>query len=139
MYLYHKGENITLEVLTIYNEKYVLLSSISLILKNEGFFRSENTFNEISIENVTTNSACQAVQSTTADNKIGLIMTLSMGLLGILLLVQGFLRDHISFGVCRLVTYILLTLTYLFFAIAKPNHSDSLQETYSTNNSKTFY
>ena len=116
------------------NEKHVLLSSISLILKKEGFFRSENAFNEITIDNVTENSACSAVQSTLADNKIGLIMTLSMGLLGILLLIQGFLRDHISFGVCRLVTYMLLTLTYLFFAIAEPNHSDNLQEMSSTNN-----
>ena len=103
-------------------------SSISLILKKEGFFGSEDGFNDIQTYNLTTHSVCSTVQSSSADHEIGLIMTLSMSLLGLLLLFQGFLRDYVSFGVCRLVTYIFLCLTYLLFAIAEPGKNDYLQE-----------
>ena len=104
-----------------------LFSSISLILKKEGFFGSENISNDITIDNATESLVCSADQSTSADNKIGLIMILSTSLLGILLLLQGFLRDYVSFGICRLVTYTSLCITYFLFAIAEPNHSDYLQ------------
>ena len=100
-------------------------SSISLILKKEG---SEDGLNDIQTYNLTTDSVCSTVQSSSADHEIGLIMTLSMSLLGLLLLFQGFLRDYVSFGVCRLVTYIFLCLTYLLFAIAEPGKNDYLQE-----------
>ena len=100
-------------------------SSISLILKKEG---SEDGLNDIQTYNLTTDSVCSTVQSSSADHEIGLIMTLSMSLLGLLLLFQGFLRDYVSFGVYRLVTYIFLCLTYLLFAIAEPGKTDYLQE-----------
>ena len=103
-------------------------SSISLILKKEGFFGSEDGFNDIQSYNLTAHSVCSTVQSSSTDHDIGLIMTLSMSLLGLLLLFQGFLRDYVSFGVCRLVTYIFLCLTYLLFAIAEPGKTDYLQE-----------
>ena len=109
------------------NNFVIIFSSISLILKKEGFFASENTSNDITVDNVTESVACSDDQSTSADNKIGLIMILSTSLLGILLLLQGFLRDYISFGICRLLTYTSLCITYFLFAIAEPNHSDYLQ------------
>ena len=96
-------------------------------MKKEGFFGLENTSNDVTVDNVTESVACSDAQSTSADNKIGLIMILSTSLLGILLLLQGFLRDYVSFGICRLVTYTSLCITYFLFAIAKPNHSDYLQ------------
>ena len=100
-------------------------------MKREGFFKFDDISNDIAADNITTEnlqSDCSTVQSTNADNEIGLIMTLAVSLLGVFLMVQGFLRDYVSFGVCRLVTYISLCIVYLLLAIAEPGYSDSLQE-----------
>ena len=67
-------------------------SSISLILKKEGFFGSEDGLSDIQKYNLTTHSVCSTVQSSSADHEIGLIMTLSMSLLGLLLLFSGILK-----------------------------------------------
>ena len=58
----------------------IIFSSISIILKEEGFFKSEDE--EIQIVNSTTASNSTTVQTISSDNKIGLIMTLSMSVLG---------------------------------------------------------
>ena len=55
-------------------------------------------------------------------------MTLTTSLLGVFLLFYGFLRDYLSFGICRLVMYIMLCITYLLLAISRPYESDNLQE-----------
>ena len=111
---------------------YLTFSSISLILKQEGYFGTNEGLNDIHTENSSTNSVCSSVRSSASDYEIGLIMTLSTSLLGILLLFQGFMRDYVSFGVCRLVTYLLLSLAYFLFAIAEPNQTDYLQDRLST-------
>lgn len=109
-----------------------VLSSVSIILKREGFFGSENAecSNDINSTNITNTTNVPEVDSSSTDKQIGLIMTLSMSLLGILLLIYGFIRDYVSFGVCRLVMYISLCLTYLLFAIAEPGHSDFIQDSF---------
>ena len=40
------------------------------------------------------------------------ILSLSFGLIGLCLVVYGLIRDFISFGVCRFITYALLCLSY---------------------------
>ena len=59
---------------------------------------------------------------------IGLILTMTTGVLGIGLLLHGFVRDYVSFGLCRLEMYLLLALSYLVMAISEPGKTDNLQE-----------
>ena len=138
-------------------------------MKEEGFFES------VSEVNITTSKNSTTMQSASTDNDIGLIMSLSMSLLGfwindltprlkkglkwnetchqhyfvsknsvavesfhwklvawpiqgVSLLIQGLLRDYLSFGLCRVVTYSSLCLSYLLFAIAEPGYSDHFQD-----------
>ena len=56
--------------------KYINISSISLIMKEEVFFES------VGEVNITTNKNSTTMQSASTDNDIGLIMSLSMSLLG---------------------------------------------------------
>ena len=68
-------------------------SSISLILKEEGFFKSDDEVNVVSSKTMLmlsrfamprdTSFNSTVVQTTSTDNKIGLIMTLAMSLLGL--------------------------------------------------------
>ena len=72
--------------------KLVYFSSISLILKEEGFFKSDDEVSAVSSKtmfmlsrfatprDISLNSTVAPTTST--DNKIGLIMTLAMSLLG---------------------------------------------------------
>ena len=67
-------------------------SSISLILKEEGFFKSDDEVNVASSKTMfmlsrfatDTPANSTEVQTTSTDNKIGLIMTLAMSLLGLM-------------------------------------------------------
>ena len=138
------GPDRELPTVTIYS------SSISLILKKDGFFGSENLANttdppvtvrgsahglaalfleeKLSVRSTDVINSTMTAESSSSDQQIGLIMTLSMSFCGILLLIFGFIRDLNSLGLSRLVMYVLISLTYLLLAIAEPNSSDYFQE-----------
>ena len=144
------GPDRELPTVTIYS------SSISLILKKDGFFGSENSVNttdspvtvrgsapglaalfleeKLSVRSTDSTNSTLTPEATSSDQQIGLIMTLSMSFCGILLLIFGFIRDLNSLGLCRLVMYVLISLTYLLLAIAEPNSSDYLQEGFELSN-----
>ena len=65
-------------------------------------------------------------------------MTLTTSLLGVFLLFYGFLRDYLSFGICRLVMYTMLCVTYLLLAISRPYESDNLQEKFKAEKAISF-
>ena len=54
-------------------------------------------------------------------------MTLTVSILGVQLLCLGFIRDYFSYGICRLVMYSLLAISYLLMAVSIPGESDELQ------------
>ena len=138
------GPDRELPTVTIYS------SSISLILKKDGFFGSENLANttdspvtvrgsapglaalfleeKLSVRSTDSTNSTLTDESSSSDQQIGLIMTLSMSFCGIFLLIFGFIRDLKSFGACRLVMYVFICSTYLLLAVARPNYSDCLQE-----------
>ena len=59
--------------------------------------------------------------------EIALIFTLSTSLLGIFILIHGFIRDYFGYGFARLEIYVLLTLSYALLGISTPGSSDALQ------------
>ena len=50
-----------------------------------------------------------------------------MSILGVQLLCFGIIRDYFAFGICRLVMYSLLSVSYLLIALSVPGESDKLQ------------
>ena len=85
-------------------------------------------------------TVCSAQESSSnqIDQEIGLVMTLTTSLLGVFLLFYGFLRDYLSFGICRLVMYTMLCVTYLLLAISRPYESDNLQEKFKAEKAISF-
>ena len=59
--------------------------------------------------------------------EIALIFTLSTSLLGIFILIHGFIRDYFGYGFARLEIYFFLTLSYALLGISTPGSSDALQ------------
>lgn len=87
-------------------------NSIDQIIKHEGYFVSSTI-------NVTDVSSNQSRIS-------GQIFVLCIGLLGILLLLFGFVRDFVSFGMARILLYGNLIMSYLLMALATPTGCDNL-------------
>ena len=63
----------------------------------------------------------------TNSQEIALIFTLTTSLLGIFILIHGFIRDYVGYGVARLEIYLLLSLSYVLLGITSPGSSDVLQ------------
>ena len=63
----------------------------------------------------------------TDSQEIALIFTLTTSLLGIFILIHGFIRDYVGYGVARLEIYFLLSLSYVLLGISSPGSSDVLQ------------
>ena len=61
------------------------------------------------------------------DQKIAEIMIITTSCLGLILLLHGFVRDYLSFGIFRLECYTLLALSYIIMSLSKPSKSDNLQ------------
>ena len=100
-------------------------------MKEEGFFRptgvTNGTVDSMKIDDEET-CLFESEESGSQNQDIGLILTITTSVLGVGLLFHGFVRDYISFGLCRLEMYIILSLSYLLMAISKPGESDYLQE-----------
>ena len=63
----------------------------------------------------------------TDSQEIALIFTLTTSLLGIFILIHGFIRDYVGYGVARLEIYFLLSVSYVLLGISSPGSSDVLQ------------
>ena len=90
-------------------------SSIDQIIIHQGYFTTGSN----DVVNGTTAATIQSRIS-------GQIFVLCIGILGILLLVFGFVRDFVSFGVARILLYANLILSYLLIALATPTGCDNL-------------
>ena len=99
-------------------------SSISQIIKEDGFFLGEGTLSKRNsradeLENLDLNQnaseSCFAVseQEGTQSKEISLIMILATSLFGLSMLFHGLLRDYVSNGVARVEMYFFLSNVFI--------------------------
>ena len=105
-------------------------SSISQIIKENGFFLSEGTLSKRDsrageLENLDLNQnaseSCFAVseEEGTQSKEISLIMILATSLFGLSMLFHGLLRDYVSNGVARVEMYFFLSNVFIIIEFLK--------------------
>ena len=96
-------------------------SSITEILKDENFFRNQsdglkNGQSELSVLHSTSSDQNETSETCFVDDEIegaqsqeiALIFTLTTSLLGIFILMFGFVRDYICYGIARFTMFLFL-------------------------------
>ena len=89
-------------------------SSIDQIIKHENYFTTGSN-------DIVNGTSAAIIQSRIS----GQIFVLAIGLLGILFLLFGFVRDFVSFGIARIMLYVNLILSYSLIALATPTGCDN--------------
>ena len=104
------------------------MKAVLLIMKNKAHkARVYRILRGVTIWRPYSRAIIDALDKSLKSQEIALIFTLTTSLLGIFILIHGFIRDYVGYGVARLEIYFLLTLSYALLGISSPGSSDGLQ------------